>query len=206
MARCQDVLPGIGSKQAAIQMKADLRLVRIVEADLDGVASLVNRAFARYSHISSLPRTSPVQYAEEAGPDARLILAEAGGRLIASSMIAPAERFIEDGVHCGGGSASSAAHPGESASHPWAGALYFGLAAVEPECMSRGLGRRLVEFAGQVAAEEGYRGIGLGTLREFGLVPYYEKLDYRLVSEEPYPAGHWDFLIPHNYCEMVKLR
>jgi len=139
-----------------------------------------------------------------AGFGARVILAEADGLLVASAMIAPAERFIESGVNCSAGTEASGGHAGEVASHPWAGTLYFGIAAVEPELMNRGLGRRLVGLAEQVAVDERFRGIGLGTLREFGLVPYYQKLGYSLVSEESYPAGHWEFLVPHSYCEMVK--
>lgn len=185
-------------------MDPALRVVPITAVDLEQVAALVNRAFDTYTGISAVPRTTPSQYAEEAGCGARVILAEVEGLLVACSIVAPAERFIESGVHCSAGTEASGGHPGEAASHPWAGTLYFGIAAVEPEFMNRGLGRRLVGFAEQVAAEERFRGIGLGTLREFGLVPYYQKLGYSLVREESYPAGHWEFLVPHSYCEMVK--
>ena len=185
-------------------MDPALRIIPISDVDLDQIAALVNRAFGTYTGISAVPRTTPSQYAEEAGCGARVILAEADGLLVASAMIAPAERFIESGVNCSAGTEASGGHAGEVASHPWAGTLYFGIAAVEPELMNRGLGRRLVGLAEQVAVDERFRGIGLGTLREFGLVPYYQTLGYSLVSEESYPAGHWDFLVPHNYCEMVK--
>lgn len=185
-------------------MEPALRIIPISDVDLDEIAALVNRAFDTYSGISAAPRTTPSQYAEEAGCGARVILAEVDGLLVASSMIAAAERFIESGVHCSAGTEASGGHPGEAASHPWAGTLYFGIAAVEPGFMNRGLGRHLVRFAERVATEEGFRGVGLGTLREFGLVPYYQKLGYSLVSEESYPAGHWEFLVPHSYCEMVK--
>lgn len=185
-------------------MDPALRIIPISDVDLDQIAALVNRAFGTYTGISAVPRTTPSQYAEEAGFGARVIVAEADGLLVASAMIAPAERFIESGVNCSAGTEASGGHAGEVASHPWAGTLYFGIAAVEPELMNRGLGRRLVGLAEQVAVDERFRGIGLGTLREFGLVPYYQTLGYSLVSEESYPAGHWDFLVPHNYCEMVK--
>jgi len=185
-------------------MDPALRIIPISDVDLDQIAALVNRAAGTYTGISAVPRTTPSQYAEEAGFGARVILAEADGLLVASAMIAPAERFIESGVNCSAGTEASGGHAGEVASHPWAGTLYFGIAAVEPELMNRGLGRRLVGLAEQVAVDERFRGIGLGTLREFGLVPYYQTLGYSLVSEESYPAGHWDFLVPHNYCEMVK--
>ncbi len=88
--------------------------------------------------------------------------------------------------------------------HPWDGALYFGLAGVEPELMNRGLGRMMVNHFESVARKEGFRTAALGTVREFGLVEYYEKLSYTVTHEQLYPIGHWDFVVPHYHCEMIK--
>jgi hypothetical protein len=46
--------------------------------------------------------------------------------------------------------------------------------------------------------------VALGTVREFGLVEYYQRFDYYVVHEAAYEAGHWDFVVDHRYCEMVK--
>ena len=184
---------------------ATLRVVPLSEAGLEAVAGVVNRAFGVYSSIFKSPRTSPLEYAEEAGPGARVILVEEGGRLLATSMVTMAERFIEPGLLGPAGMERTPGRkPAAGTSHPWAGALYYGLAGVEPEAMNRGFGRLMVEHAERIAAAEGYRRIALGTVREFGLVDYYARFNYYVVHEERFEPGHWDFVVPHSYCEMVK--
>lgn len=181
------------------------RIVPIAEADLDAVAPLVNRAFGIYSHLFTGTRTSPADYRDEAGEEARVILIEDGGRLVATAMVAPADRFLAAELH---GPAGTNRAPVTAAAvdgaHPWAGAFYFGLAAVEPGLQRGGLGKLLVNTAERLARAEGFRGMALSTIREFGLVTYYEQFGYWVVNEEVYPAGHWEFLVPHHYCEMVK--
>jgi len=181
-----------------------VRLAPIHDVDLDEVAALVNRAFSVYSHIFRGQRTSPADYRDEVGEAARVFLVEEAGRLLATGMVARAERFVD--VEQLGPAGTS--RPGGGlelpADHPWSGALYFGLAGVEPEIMNRGLGRLLVRNVEALAQAEGYPRVALGTLREFGLVEYYEKLDYRVFHEATYPAGHWDLVVEHHYCEMVK--
>lgn len=180
-----------------------LRLVRAEEADAESIAALVNRAYGTYPHLFAGQRTTPAELLAEAGPGARFIVVEDDGRLVASALIAKAERFVEPDMLGPVGTPRPA--PGElPPGHPWAGALYFGMAAVEPELMNRGHGRAMLAFAEKVAGNERYRAVALGTVREFGLVPYYERLGYRVVHELAHPAGHWDFLVPHVYVEMVK--
>jgi GNAT superfamily N-acetyltransferase len=120
-------------------------------------------------------------------------------------MVTGAERFIEPALP---GPAlierQTGREPPPGESHPWTGALYFGLAGVEPEVMNRGFGRLMVGHAERMAATGGFRRVALGTLREFGLVEYYQRLQYYVVHEQPYAAGHWDFVVEHRYCEMVK--
>lgn len=184
---------------------AALRVVSLAEADLEAVAGVVNRAFGTYAHIFRGLRTSPAEYADEAGADARVILVEEDGRLLATSMVTGAERFIEPGLL---GPAGMERQPDRGAppaeSHPWAGALYFGLAGVEPDVMNRGFGRLMVEHAEQMAASGGFGRVALGTVREFGLVEYYQRFQYYVIHEAPYEAGHWEFVVDHRYCEMVK--
>ncbi len=184
---------------------ATIRVVPLSEADLEAVAGVVNRAFGVYRDIFHGVRTSPSEYADEAGPDARILLVEEDGRLLATSMVTIAERFIEPGLLGPAGMERTPERPPAAAeSHPWAGALYYGLAGVEPETMNRGLGRLMVEYTERIAAAEGYRRVALGTVREFGLVGYYSRFGYYVVHEEQFEPGHWDFVVPHRYCEMVK--
>ena len=181
-----------------------LRIVPISSVDLEPVAALVNRAFGRYSELFKGQRTSPRDYRDEAGDEARVILIEEGGTLVATGMVAAAERFAEPDQLGPAGTERPTAPPALPPSHPWVGALYFGLAGVEPALMNRGFGRLMVAYVEQLAAGEGWGKVALGTVREFGLVDYYEKLHYTVFHEETHPAGHWDFVVPHHYCEMVK--
>ncbi len=183
---------------------ATLRVVPVHEADIDQVAALVNRAFSRYSNIFKGSRTSPQDYRDEVGENARILLLEEDGRLLATGMIGLAERFTETDQLGPAGTARPEIIPPLDPAHPWSGALYFGLAGVEPELMNAGLGRLLVRHVERIAREERFPAVALGTLREFGLVEYYLKLDYRIVHEADFPAGHWDLIVPHRYCEMVK--
>lgn len=171
---------------------ATLHVLPIHDVDLGPVAALLNRAFGKYSSMVTSERTSPEAYRQEAGEQAHVLLLEQGGLLVATAMVADARDFIEPG-------------DGDIApDHPWAGALYLGLVGVEPRLMNRGTGRRLVSHAEQMAADGGFTGVALGTIREFGLVDYYERLDYRVIHREVHPPGHWDFVIDHEYCELVK--
>ncbi len=180
-----------------------LRLVSAEAVDAAAVADLVNRAYGRYRHLFAGQRTTPSELLAEAGPGARFILAEEEGMLVGSALLAEAGRFIEPDML--GPAGTPRPSPGVvPAGHPWAGALYFGMAAVEPARMNGGLGRRMLGFAEELGRGEGYRAMALGTIREFGLVEYYERLGYRVIHEVEHPAGHWSFLVPHRYCEMVK--
>lgn len=181
-----------------------LRIVPVAEADIELVAALVNRAFARYSDLFKGQRTSPQDYRDEVGDSARVILVEDDGKLVATGMIASAERFAEPDQLGPAGTVRPANPPRLPADHPWSGALYFGLAGVEPLLMNGGHGKRMVAHVEQLARDEGFPRVALGTVREFGLVDYYEKLHYRVFHEEVHPVGHWDFVVPHHYCEMVK--
>jgi len=180
-----------------------LRVVPIAEADLETIAPLVNRAFATY-RIFKGQRTSPQDYRDEAGDDARVILVEEDGRLVATGMVARAERFIESEQLGPAGTQRPGTTTDLPNGHPWSAALYFGLAGVEPALMNRGFGRMIVAHVEALARAEGYPRVALGTLREFGLVEYYNKLAYEIVHEETYPAGHWSVVVEHHYCEMVK--
>ncbi len=183
---------------------ASVRVVPIAEADIGAVAALVNRAFARYSDLFPGTRTSAADYVDEAGPGARVMLVEEDGRLVASSMVAAAEQFLAAELLGPAGTARVAADPHVEDGHPWLGALYYGLAGVEPGIMNHGLGRLMVSHTETMAREEGFARVALGTVREVGLVDYYSRLGYRVIHEEAHPVGHWEFVVPHHYCEMVK--
>jgi GNAT superfamily N-acetyltransferase len=174
-----------------------LRVVPVEEADLEAVAGLVNRAFGTYAHLFPGDRTSPADYLDEVGEGARIVLIEESGALVATSMVTIADRFAatEDLV--------ARANPSLD-SHPWSGAFYYGLAGVEPAVMNRGFGKKMIEQAESIAKSEGFDRLALGTVREFGLVEYYGRVGYEVIHEQEHSIGHWGFLVPHHYCEMLK--
>jgi GNAT superfamily N-acetyltransferase len=178
--------------------------VTVSDANLDQVADLVNRAFRKYRDIFKGDRTSPQDYRDEVGEDARVLLVEHSGKLVATGMISAADRFVELEQLGPAGNARPGPGPALEAGHPWAGALYFGLAGVEPDLMNKGLGKLLVSQVEDIARAERYPAVALGTLREFGLVEYYERFGYSIIHEIAQPAGHWDIIVPHRHCEMVK--
>lgn len=180
-----------------------VRLVSIRDVDLESVAALVNRAFGRYEIFKGL-RTSAAEYLDESGDDARVILVEDDGVLVATGMVAKAEPFIDTEQHGPAGTARPGIPAEPDPAHPWTGALYLGLVGVEPAIMNRGLGRTVVQAFEDIARAEGYPRVALGTLREFGLVAYYDKFAYRIHNEVVYPRGHWDIVVEHHHCEMVK--
>jgi predicted N-acetyltransferase YhbS len=65
---------------------------------------------------------------------------------------------------------------------------YLGLLSVDPTQQKTGLGRRLVAAAEEFAREMGARRMDLTVVNlRTELPPYYEKLGYRIVGEEPIP-------------------
>lgn len=159
------------------------RVVPVGECDANALAGLVNAAFHRYP-IMEGDRTSPEDLLEEVGEGDMLVF-EADGRPIACGMVQSLVQAKQD--------------PSVAAD-----TAYFGLAAVDAEHMGTGLGKRLVTEAEAIARERGFKRMTLGTLREFGLLPFYENLGYRTTRHEDYEAGHWGVTVPHRHYDLEK--
>ncbi len=164
----------------------ELLLVPARDVDRTAVTALVNQAFARYDILSG-DRTNEAGLAEEAGDSGEFLQLWRGAAMVGSALIRPAADYFGDG-----------------AGPETAGALYFGLAAVQRSEMGGGIGRRLLAEAERIAAERRFTRVVLGTVREFGLVEYYARLGYIVYHHEDQPAGHWGLTVPHRYCDMVK--
>jgi predicted N-acetyltransferase YhbS len=174
-----------------ITAKVQLELKPASAIDAAAVASLVNAAFRRYA-ILTADRTSAEALLDEAGDTGEFIHAYNGERLVGSAMVQPATATF-----------ANAPQYLQSAIDV-EGALYFGLAAVDPFEMNTGIGRILIGEAERLGQERGYRRVVLGTVREFGLVDYYARQGYLAVNVTTFPAGHWNIITPHRYYEMVK--
>jgi GNAT superfamily N-acetyltransferase len=167
-------------------------LVPAASVDALSIATLVNDAFRTHA-IMPGDRTSAEGVREEAGTRGEFLQLSRGANLVGSAMIKPAsDTTAED-------RALWAARGAELES-----ALYFGLAAVDPVEMRSGVGSRLVTEAERIARERCCQRIVLGTVREFGLVPYYARFGFRVVSEQSFPEGHWGLTAAHSYCDMAK--
>jgi predicted N-acetyltransferase YhbS len=174
----------------ALVAAARVRVVPLAEADLEAVASLVTRAF--YTHpMMGTDRTSVASLPREAGPGAELLIAEVDGRMVGSAMIHPGGTARED-------------PRGAPAYEPPPFALYFGMAAVEPDLMRTGIGRALLAEAERLARARGFSHVALNTLVEFDLVDYYARLGYVPVAHEDFEAGHWGVTAPHRLVHMEK--
>jgi predicted N-acetyltransferase YhbS len=82
---------------------------------------------------------------------------------------------------------------------------YLGLLSVQPVRQGAGLGRRLVAAAEKHACESGSRGMDLRVISARGehLLPFYERLGYKVVRHEPFPANLIT-KIPSHYIFMSK--
>lgn len=66
---------------------------------------------------------------------------------------------------------------------------YLGLLAVDPQQQGRGLGRELVAAAEQHARQQGCRAMDLRVISARSeLLPFYQKLGYRVTHTSPIPA------------------
>ena len=106
--------------------------------------------------------------------DARIVLAERDGELLASCLL---ERQVDDGVPSG----------------------YFGMFSVRPNVQNAGIGRALLAEAERIAREEwGCRQMRMSVIdiRE-SLIAWYERRGYRRTGEyKPFPYGDERFGIP----------
>lgn len=83
---------------------------------------------------------------------------------------------------------------------------YLGLLAVEPKRQGTGLGRRLMDAAEELARSLGSRAMDLRVIspRAGQLLPFYERLGYTFIRNEPFPPGLFA-KIPSHYLLLSKL-
>jgi GNAT superfamily N-acetyltransferase len=82
---------------------------------------------------------------------------------------------------------------------------YLGLLSVQPARQGTGLGRRLVSAAESLARESGSRVMDLRVISARGeqLLPFYERLGYKFVRNEPFPVN-LVAKVPSHYILMSK--
>jgi len=82
---------------------------------------------------------------------------------------------------------------------------YLGLLSVQPTRQGAGLGRQLVAGAERLARESGSRAMDLRVISARGeqLLPFYQRLGYKVVRTEPFPAN-LAAKVPSHYILMSK--
>jgi len=160
-----------------------VHLLPLAQCDVAELAALINAAFRRHPVMES-DRTSPEDLLDEVGAG-EMLLIERDGQLVACAMVQPASAMSEE-------------------RNSQSDAFYFGLAAVDSAWTGTGLGKRLVRESEAIARQRGFKLMTLGTLREFGLPQFYEKLGYQVIGFADYEAGHWGVTVPHRHCELEK--
>ena len=131
-----------------------------VDADAEGIAALVNRAFTVERFFKVGDRTSPHEIAS---------LLREGDFLVAESDGSPA------------GSVFMRAMPPVG---------YFGMLSIDPAMQGRGLGRQLIAAAEAYLRERGCREVQIHivNLRE-ELPPFYRRLGYEEAGQLPFPTS-----------------
>lgn len=127
-------------------------------SDTAGLLGLINQAFSVESFFHIGARLDAGRI-EPHLRDGRFLVAESEGKLVGCVYV---ELHGEDG--------------------------YLGLLSVDPSLQKTGLGRRLVAAAEEFAREMGARRMDLTVVNlRTELPPYYQKLGYKVVGEEPIP-------------------
>jgi GNAT superfamily N-acetyltransferase len=86
--------------------------------------------------------------------------------------------------------------------------IHFGLLAVDVSRHKTGLGALLVEHAETVARDAGAKAIHLETVRQAGLIPFYERRGYRIIGEtdgQVWNGGaDWGAVVPWQMVDLQK--
>lgn len=128
------------------------------ESDSSGLLKLINQAFSVEAFFHIGPRLDPRRI-QPHFQKGRFLVAESEGALLGCV-------YVE-------------VHADDS---------YLGLLSVEPSQQKTGLGRRLVAAAEEFAREMGARRMDLTVVNlRTELPPYYARLGYKVIGEEPIP-------------------
>ncbi len=167
----------------------ELRVLSPTEADLRATAEVLNAAFAKHQ-LLTVERTTPDRLVDELGTNARLIQAFVQGELVGTAMVAPAD----------GAEIDAELLPGIDRAQ----SLYFGMAAVRPDQMRQGIGRRLLERSEAIAREDGFGRVVLKTVEELGNVAYFREHGFGSAAVRVLPAGYAGLAAPAHEHGMVK--
>lgn len=85
---------------------------------------------------------------------------------------------------------------------------HYGLLAVDVTLHRSGLGSMLADYAEQAAADSGATAVRIATVKQAGLVPFYERRGFRVIAEtdgQTWNGGaDWGAAIPWQMVEMER--
>jgi len=149
--------------------------------EVQRLVTLINDAYARHRWLFPNPRTSVDGFLPEIG-NAEVILL-----LVLPDSAASYKKIV-----------------GTAYVHTDDDALYFGMAAVDPNWQSRGLGGKLLETVEELARQRKLAKTRLLAAVEIGNEAYYLKRGYKTVATLDCPPGTWDALSAHKRVTMEK--
>jgi len=154
------------------------RTRRATGADLDALVPMINAAYDRTEH-HVFPHTRRCDRQEISD-------------IIDGIVVAEVEGHIAGCVHI-----DTSADP-----------AHYGLLAVDTELHRAGLGSMLADHAEQAAAAAGASAVRIETVKQAGLIPFYERRGFRVIAEtdgQVWNGGaDWGAAIPWEMVEMEK--
>ncbi|HEX5479462.1 MAG TPA: GNAT family N-acetyltransferase [Dehalococcoidia bacterium] len=157
---------------------ARARLRRATAADIDVIVPMINAAYDVTEH-DVFPNTRRCDRQEITAIVEQIVVAEVDGRVGAC-------------VHID--TSGDAAH--------------YGLLAVDVSLHRSGLGSMLAQHAEQAAMAAGAQALRIETVKQAGLIPFYERLGFRVIAEadgQVWNGGaDWGAAIPWQMVEMEK--
>ena len=146
--------------------RVPMKIRRATEPDADEIARIINAAFEIEREFRRGERTSPSEILTSM-TDEIFLVAEGGGRLVGA---------VEVRVEGDAG--------------------YFGMLAVDASARRGGIGRALVEAAEAHCREAGCSVMTMSTgENRTELIPYYEKMGYRVTGVEPSTSSAFKYPI-----------
>ena len=156
-----------------------VRLRPVLPADLDQLVPMINAAYDRTEH--------------HIFPNSRRTDRHDVGALIDGFVIAETEGRIAGCIHI------------DVSGDP----AHYGLLAVDPALHRSGIGSVLAECAESAAREAGASAVRIETVKQAGLMPFYERRGYQVIGEtdgQVWNGGaDWGAAIPWQMVDMEKL-
>jgi len=176
--RALEVRDAVAADRARRDLAASLRLRAASPADVPALEALVNAAY-HDSERHVFPGTRRTERDQLLQQLDGVTVAEIGARIVACINV----NASRDPAH-------------------------FAMLAVDPTLHRSGIGSRLIDHAERIAKVAGCRRMQIETVKEAGLVPYYQRRGFRVSGETPGQVWNngadWGAAIDWHMVDMEK--